>query len=192
MSLPPTLNTTPTLSHVYRFRVTSAVTSQAIHVGDVMGIFGTMTTILNSQVVSWASTFRLKKLVAWPPQNAGADLVYINWSASASQGFVKDEQKIMTLPDGITVTGSVTAVPPPRSLVSDWISNGISSGSVLFYVTAPAGAIIDVHATYTLVNALNNVAVTVATATPLGAVYYLALDGPSSNKIQPFGLPSTH
>jgi len=105
---------------------------------------------------------------------------------------VKDEQKIATLPDGITVTGSMTVRPDPKSLASDWISNGVTSSSVLFYVTAPGGAIIDVHTSFTLVNALNNMTVSVATATPLGAVYYLALDGPANNKIQPFGLPSTH
>jgi len=192
MSLPPVIQTTPTLSHVFRFRVVSAVSSLAVHVGDIMGIFGNMTTIVNSQVVSFASTFKLRQIVAWPPQNAGSDLVFINWSASATSGFVKDDQRVMTLPDGITVTGSLTSRPNPKSLASNWISNGVTSSAVLFYVTAPAGAIIDLHAAFTMVNSLNNLAVTVATATPLGAVYYLALDGPSSNKIQPFGLPSTH
>jgi len=190
--LPPQLNTTPTFRHTYRFRVTTAVTSQPVTLGSIMGALGGMVTVANSAFATWTSTFQIRRFVAWPPQNAGADLVYLNWSAAATSGYVKDEQMIQTLPDGITVTKGMVFRPPAKSLASDWLSNGLAATVQVVYITAPAGAIIDLEVAQTLVNSLNNINLSITVGAVLGSVYYLALDGATANKIQPFGLPSTH
>jgi len=60
----------------------------------------------------------------------------------------------------------------------------------MFNITTNAEAIIDLAVDYRISNVFSPVASTVAAGT-LGSVYYLALDGPSSNKLQVVGLPTT-
>jgi hypothetical protein len=189
-SLPPPFNSTIKVSHVYRFRCATSVIGAGVSIADIFGAIGGMVTTANSLLTSFASSFRLKKFVAWPPQVAGADLVYINWSSAAAAGFVEDKQIVDTLPDGITVTRAMVARPPANSLLRDWIASAATPANVC-YITCPAGAIIDMHVEFTVSNCLGTLQNTIATGL-LGQVFYLALDGPSTNKLQPFGIPTTH
>jgi hypothetical protein len=94
------------------------------------------------------------------------------------------------MPTGITVDRPVRAKPPPKSYLSMWQISGQNSTDPLFQITAATGSILEVRGVYTLSSDYLPPNITIATGT-LGAVLYLALDGPSSNKIQPLGLPTS-
>jgi hypothetical protein len=190
MSLPPMLEVVPSLTKTYRFRASSALSGVGIGVGGILGALGGITTVVNSKVTAWASSFKINHFHIWLPAVAGLDNVFIDWAPAGSAGFVKDEAKIFTVPDGITVTNVLEFRPPAKTLASYWNNATVSLGTLLAGITAPAGTIVDLNVSYTLSNVTAPIQQTV-TAAVLGSVYYLALDGAGSNKLVPLGVPTT-
>jgi hypothetical protein len=137
-----------------------------------------------------ASSFRLNKITIWPPQNAGSDLAYVTWSSNWAS-FEKDDEKIATLPDGISVPTAMVFVPPKRAVTGFWVSSGLTTEN-MFIVVCAVGSIIDVDLSWTICNTFVNQSIAGLASVSIGTVYYLALDGASSNKLVPMGLPSTH
>jgi hypothetical protein len=64
-------------------------------------------------------------------------------------------------------------------------------GLSVFLITCTVGSVVDVHVSFRTSGAIAAGTHSVTTAT-LGNIYYLALDGPSSNVYVPVGLPTTH
>jgi len=187
-SLPPSFNATPTVHQRFRFRASGAASGVGVAATSIIGALGVIGTVTNSDVASWASSFKIRSVTIWPPQVAGSDLAFLEWTAGSST-FTKDETKVMAIPDGITATGPVVFRPPPKSLYSDWIAAG--NAGFLFTITCATGSIIDLDVDYTTSVALSNLIIPVATAV-IGTVYYLALDGATTNKFVPVALPTTH
>ena len=191
VSVPRKLQTTPKVRHTYRFRVTTTG-SYSIQTGFISGACGAV-GITSTTVQNIASSFKLRKFTIYPPATAigtsDTVLVYFNYATAA--GFVRDESFSASVPDGITTTGALTFVPPKKSLLDTWLSTQLSFSNTCCTIAAPAGAIIDMDIEYTLMN-LNSgySATTVATAT-VGRMYYMPLDGVSSNKIQAQGVTTT-
>jgi hypothetical protein len=181
--LPPRLDLNPTKSQVYRFKTTAAETA-GVHVGDLLGVIGGVATVANSKIAAIASSVRLRKVTVWPPGSisTSASSVSLEW-APGSSSQVPDDAVDRTIPLGITATGALSFVPPKMSLASFWITSADSTATV-FLITAPAGAVIDVHLDYKISMSLEPLLITVATAT-LGNYYYLALDGAANNKYVP-------
>jgi hypothetical protein len=69
--------------------------------------------------------------------------------------------------------------------------NGTISSTPVFTISCQVGGVIYLTLQLCLQNSLTGVGASVSTAA-LGSGYYLALDGPTSNRIQPIGLPTTH
>jgi len=188
-SLPPALNTVPTVSHVFRFTNSATVTS-TISIGNIIGILGVQGTVVNTTAASIASTFRVKKICVWPglPFTAGSETnAEVIWAGSA--GTVKDLSIDRSIPGGVTVDRPFETSPPQGSLASFW-QDGSTASSTLFSITAFQGSVVDVHVTYTIRNNQAGQSFTVATAA-LGALYYLYLDGSVQHKWTPVGVPAT-
>jgi hypothetical protein len=188
-SLPPPIQGTIVASHIFRYRAVAAA-ANSISIADMLFAMGSM-GVTTTSVFSLASSFRLKSVTIWPPQVSAADVVFVEWATAGSLGYVKDDEKITAIPDGITVTTALTFVPPRGSIASDWVSSGASTGSNYFNLTSPAGTIIDMSVDFTIANAFANVTFSVSSATP-GHVYFSALDGFVANNLIPIGLSSTH
>jgi len=195
MALPPEINLTPTLSHVYRF-ICATTTSATIQAIQLFGALGGICSATNSVVSTWASSARIRKVVVWPsPSSSAGDSPFIDWFFSDTSLF-PDESRSVSLPEGVTVTEPLTFVPPRNSLCGMWVNSTATSTFSLFNLSITAGTIVDLHVDLTLglTNSTSSslYQLTVATGA-LGNVYYLALDGPGNNKITPVpGVPTTH
>jgi len=109
------------------------------------------------------------------------------WSNGLTS-FVKDVLQSDNIPQGITQGECVILNPPAKSLVSDWTT---ATGN-LFVLLLTTGSIVDVKIDYTVTAEFIASPVTGVSTCTLGSAYYLALDGVTSNKIQPVALTSTH
>ncbi len=188
---PPPIQTTPTIKHTFRFRCTQTA-SYAIQTGFLSGACGALATS-STTVQNLASSIKLHHINVYMPATAAgtADTALVYWNYSTAAGFVKDDSISESVPDGVTTSGALVFKPPKDSLAHNWLSTTLSFSNTAFTIALPVGAIIDVHISYTLMN--NNAgysATTVSTATT-GRIYYLALDGVSSNKLVPQGITTT-
>jgi len=187
-SLPPKLALTPVVRKAFRFKATaSSLTS--VTVGSLLGVLGGVGTTVVA-VKQIASAVKLMKVVVWPsPSTSSADTVLLNWAQGAS-GQDPDEVEDETLPEGVSITRSMSFVPPTRSLAGFWITSTDASSTV-FQIQAPVGSVVDVSLHLCITDAFASSTVVVASAV-IGTYYYLALDGPASNVYVPTGLPTTH
>jgi len=188
-SLPPPLNLVVSYNKTFRFQSTSA-TSSSVTVGALLGAAGTICTTANTGVTTMSSAVRLRKITIFPsPSSTGVGYSEI-YFASSNTGYAPDKLKAIDIPEGVTDTRPVTFVPPAKSLVDDWM-NSIIATQVVFYGQISVGSIIDVELDLCLSTVLAPVQITIATGT-LGNVYYLPLDGPSSNRWQSSHMNTTH
>jgi len=187
-SLPPVLDLTPNVSHVYRFQVASSG-SYTITGAGIAGALGVMAYGIAS-VGTWASSFKIRKVTVWPsPSSSAVSGATLAWAA----GTISQEKDVLvdrTLPSGVSVTDSVSFAPPASTLAGMWLSL-LAFSSDIFVIDVESGSIIDLAVSYTLSNSFSTDGIVVASAV-VGQPYYLALDGPASNKIVPVGLPTTH
>lgn len=198
--LPPAINIVPTInSEVKRFFNSAAGTASSITIGDIAGCLGGICTALNTTLSCWASSFRLRHIDVYPaanPTGGPPAQVGVEWSVGLST-FIPDKAVNTVLPAGITVAQKLRFVPPKQALCGDWINvNGVANTIAFVTTNLNEGAIIDVCLDWTCGVVVSTVGtltqVSIVTGT-VGNVYYLALDGPSSNKLQPVvGLPTTH
>lgn len=190
-SLPPELSTTPTLSHTFRFRAHSALVGVGVTAESLLGICGGVCTVINSTIRHTASSLKISHVHAWLPGSlTGNDSIFIDWAAAGFGGRGPDKGRLITIPDGVTVTDRLDFKPPPDSLCQFWYNTSLTGSTVLFVVSAPTGSVFDVHVTYTDSASLAGYNSTIASGV-VGSRYYLALDGPASNLIRPLGVPTT-
>jgi len=189
-SLPPTLQVTPCVNHTFRFANPTAA-SVTISVGNIAGALGGICTVVNSKVTMVATSFKIRKITVWSSaSSSAASNVVLDWAAG-SDNQVPDESKIRSIPEGITETGALVFMPPKNSLAGFWIivTAGVVADGV-FSLALPAGSIVDLLVDYRTSNVFPAQDATVIVGV-LKTFYYLALDGPGSNKLPPLGLPTT-
>lgn len=191
-SLPPANETSITVRHKFRFSP-SGSTAEPVTIGNVLGAIGGICTVVNSSIVSLASSFKIHKVSCWPSTSTSETQFEVVWSATAAGGYMKDSSPGQDMPAGMTVTKPARAVPPPNSLAREWLSTGISGGGgdTIFTIQAQSGSVVELDVSFTIKNNLGGITNTVTTAV-LGAFYYLALDGPTSNVFVPLRVPTTH
>jgi hypothetical protein len=187
VSLPPMIQLTPIVKHVFRFRVTSTVNGTNVGVGGILGALGNIASATTT-LRNLATAFRIHSVKLWLPGGSTGINSYIDWSNSATFGISPDYAIDKTTPDGITDTGVLVFKPPAKSLAGYWLANSISGGSGVFAVTALAGSILDLEVSYCLANVYGTSSVTITGPATVGNMYYLALNGPATNTIQPVGL----
>jgi len=190
ISIPPPFEATMTLRHRFYFLVEASPSVSAVITDRMIrGACGGICTAANSKVMPWASTIKVNAVDVWPPASTAAGTTADVYWVSTGTEFVKDEEKYRVVPEGVTVTGRMRFTPPPQMLISDWIADaGAATG--VFGVVLLNGTVVVLDVSFTLSNNFVGVTNTVGVGT-LSSIYYLALDGPSSNKIVPQGVPTT-
>jgi hypothetical protein len=188
-NLPPMLELTPKVSKTYRFQVQGASFAGAITVIDVIGALGGIASAATA-LRCWASCFKINKITVWPSQSSStsASDVAIDWAAGESSQ-VPDEAFDVSLPAGITNTKALVFHPPKMSLAGFWITTADTSVPVFAFTALPEGSVVDLSVDFRLCNTIEPNLVIVSGATA-GDVYYLALDGPTSNILIPTGMPT--
>jgi hypothetical protein len=186
LSLPPPLEITPLVEHVFRFSATSGGTA-TISAADVIGALGTVCTVTNSTVRPFASSFRIKAVKLWSAVSSSTAFnESVVWTlATGSQ--MKDEEVSESFPTGVSVSRNLTSSPPKGTLAAMW---QVANTNSLFTLQINAGSIVDLVIEYTLSNQFVSGTQSVSTGV-LGNIYYLYLDGASAIML-PVGLPSTH
>jgi hypothetical protein len=188
-ALPPALQTSPEVAHTFRFAADAALTAANITVRDVIAATGNICIVANSDLNSFASCVKVKSLTVWAPSSSSMKSIALSWAAESS-GREPDEVVNKAVPAGMTLPSSLVFVPPSWALAGFWQIGPAAPTAVMFQISVPAGAIVDLSVSLRLSNTQTPVQSTVGSAA-LGSVYYLALDGPGSNKLLPLGLPTT-
>jgi hypothetical protein len=192
VQLPPMINNVPVVHTTFRYYIQSSSAPVSVSMQDVFGACGGISTS-SVGFKPWASSFKIKKIRAWPAESATSDAedIALNWNTGFT-GQVKDEIKSADVPRGVTVTKMVEFKPPAKSLCGDWVlATAPNLTSNLFTLVGQPGTIIDLHISFTLVGAIQAGTITTASATT-GVATYLALDGASSNTVIPAHLPTTN
>jgi len=177
--------------HRFRFLATAGG-GYTVSAANVLGAIGGIIDVVNGALICWAGSFKIIEITLYESAQSVASVSSgIVFIGSGNLGYNKDDYWTnTTIPyDRPTV---VRRRPPPKSLVGEWISTGVASlTNSLFTIDCSIGSTVDLVVDFTLLNLASAASVTVATGT-LGGTYYLALDGPGSNKLVPVGLPTTH
>lgn len=187
--LPPAIDVNMTFRRRVYFGVPSGANLVNVTPATLCGALGTVCYVANSTVAAICSMVRINSVTMWTPYSVSVIPVQCElfWAAGATNN-TKEVDLVRPLPYGISNTGGMKFVPPADTLLDKWWKGSVTSS--LFTVYAPTGSILllDVEAQQS--NVFAGPTFTVSTAT-LGAQYFLALDGPSSNKIVPIGLTTT-
>jgi len=187
------LNAVITCRHTFRFQVVTGFAALInITGGNLAGIVGGTCSVVNSTVVSPASSMRVHRLTIWPPaQSAPTNPPEVTWFSPIT-AMEKDASKESILPAGITIERALVSTPPGKTLCSDWFATVAANNQPMFGLSnVAAGGVIDVDVSWTISNNLLGVNRSVATGV-VGTFYYLFLDGSTSHSIQPVGKPSTY
>jgi len=188
-SLPPQINNTLIVHSRIRY-VAGSSSTVSVSAQDLVGAFGGVCTVANSVFKPWASSMRIKKIIAWPSGGSAAGETDASmWWNSGISGANRDEEKSSDIPQGITNTRAVVFKPPAKSLACDWFAGSVGTTNI-FSLQCSTGTILDIHCDYTLANQFTSGTSAIATGT-LGGIYYLPLDGPSSHTYFPVHLPTT-
>jgi hypothetical protein len=184
-NLPPVLQYTTTVDHVYRFGCVTNSTLSAVTGATLATAIGGVATS-GSNLAAWASSFLIKKITIWPSAETASDSTpSVVWTSYGEQS--KDSVKGSALPQGITIEKALVTHPPRNSLASMW-QVVASNSNTLFTLTMEAGAIIDVHVVYTISNGLVGGATATTSGMTTGKVYYDYLDGVANAHFAPTGV----
>jgi len=189
VSLPPAIKIFPPRRMRMYFSNSTNTGSYAVSVGSLLGAFGGICTVTNSTVSTVHSSVRVLKVQLWPgPSTTAAGAADLTWSGAS--GNIPDDERIRPVPEGVSVTGVLTFTPPKASLAALWWDEP-DNGTTLFNIQGTPGSVVLVDVQLTQAQTVIPFPSTVATGT-VGTFYYLALDGPSSNKWTPIGVTTTH
>ncbi len=193
--LPPPLSTTDNVPFRRRYLVSATVGPVNVTRAFIGGALGGVCTIVNSTILAWASSFRIKRIIVWPAVASGAQTtceIYWSVGGGAEQQMSKDSAKVATMPSGITEDSPMVFRPPRNSYLTNWQQVGVDSSDVMFTIqNLTQGSVVDFEGVYTLANSAGGINITSVATASVGSVYYLALDGRASNKLVPQGLPTT-
>jgi len=185
----PQLETSIVCSHKFRFECT---TGESVNVSllNLFGILGNICTVANTTLVGWAGSLRLRKVEIYESaQSVSTVNSVINWYTNSNANLADKLTLNSTIP--YDLPSKNVSIPPKNTLASFWWNTSSSSSLALFGLQTAVGSIVDVTIDFTLGNQAGGYMQIVSTAN-LAGDYYLALDGPASNKLVPLGLPTTH
>jgi hypothetical protein len=180
-------NASITGRHSLRFVATAGVSSDLVTVPKLLAAMGGICTITNSQLVSWASSIRVRRVTIFESAQGVATVSSEVLWANATDVNSKDETiSASTVP--YDRPSMLSSQPPKSSLASFWWNS--SATTPLFALTCSIGSVIQVDVEFTLSNALTGATAAIATGSQ-GSPYFMYLDGPSTHVLLPVGVPTT-
>jgi hypothetical protein len=186
--LPPTIDTTTNFTHVYRFK-SGVGTSVNVATGDLFACAGCVASS-STNAYAFCSSVRIRRITVWlSPSSTASQSAAIIWVVNSGAIGEKDTFKLKSLPEGITVTDSVTFRPPPKTFGDLWFASSSNLTDIIFQLTTPSGSIVDVELDLTIGNSLSgNVQANTGSGMTPGVVYYGGLDSFVSTNYVPLGL----
>jgi len=199
---PPQHDVGMPLRHVFRYTAANLSSITNITAQDILGSAGVYTLAANSSVVTWYTSFKIHRVRVWA-YTTSADPTELPVSISLEFGrgppgaFTFAANKMF---NDVSLNAAQPAfldcIPPSGSIASFWNQQ---TSDIMFTLTsaqsgvgAAGSVIIDLDLSLQTVGDVSGSSIAVATAA-LGASYFLALDGPSSNLLVPVApLPTTH
>jgi len=179
VSLPPKLNTTVEFKHVYRYACRTGNTLSPVTGADLLLCCGAV-ALTATTAAGFTSSVKVHSIKIWTAPNATAtDSAAVQWQ-SPIIAVEKDVYMDQSVPVGVTITGASVFTPPADTFCAKWLTN---TSLAVFSITAPQGSLVDVCLSGTFSNALGSSVATAATGLTVGAVYYGALDGATTNSV---------
>jgi len=182
-SIPP-LRSNVVKHHRFRFTASSACVKSQITGTTLLGACGVVGTVVNTTGAYVNRTVRLRSVHVWAPTatSNSPTTCAVEWLGSANS----PNLEISDTSINVSKPASLHVKPPPNSLASFW--TGFSS--TIFLLDCPGGSVVDVSVDYIEMDTTTPVT-TGLTTVALGVLYYLALDGPATNKLVPVSLTTT-
>ncbi len=183
----PQLRTNVGLRHTFRYRASSALSTVSIQDQQVLAALGTVCTVLNTTVAVLAKTYRFKRIEMWAPVVTNGTPVTLTVEFSQTLGpnrEFSDTAISQNMPAHLKILPSQLK----DSTVMFWKTYTSASAMVL---SCPAGTIIDIEVEYILDDDAAILPLVSVAAGTLAFLYFLALDGPSTNLLVPVGLQTT-
>jgi hypothetical protein len=186
--LPPKWDATGRFSRKMRFVANTAGTNLAlVSANDIFGALGGTCTTTNSVLTCWFSSFRISQVCVFLPGGSTASIIW----ASPTPGIGPDTEPTTAILTNNTIPHCIVSKPPTHSMSDRWVNSAETGTTLMFTISVPQSAVIDVQLSFTLSNNFTPQSVTIATGV-LASPYYLALDGPTTNNMRPVDLPTTH
>jgi len=186
--LPPKWDATGRFSRKMRFVASTAGTNlAAVSCNDIFAALGGTCTTTNSVLTCWFSSFKISQVCVFLPGGATASIIW----ASPTPGIGPDTEPTTAILTNNTIPHCIVSKPPSNSMSDRWVNSVETGTTLMFTISVPQGAVIDIQLAFTLSNNFTPQTTTIATGT-LGSPYYLALDGPTTNNMRPVDLPTTH
>lgn len=179
--MPPQINVVPRSRHTFRFVATSTFTGN-INSNDLLAVPGGVTIITNNTIRGIASSMRIHRISIFPASGSYANIAWFDGVHAQDIELNQDQ------PLGTTLPTVVSSSPPSGTLTADWFNSGLNA--IIVGLLVPIGSVVDVDLEWTTTNSYVGVNVNIVTG-PQGTFYYGYLDGTTSHKLQPVGLPNT-
>lgn len=204
LSKPPPFEALIKKRHTFRF-VSSSAYSGDITAGDIAGALGGICTVANTTLACYNLGFKINSVELWAAGSESTPVqVSLTWGAGdtsaalpATGGAYLAGFLPSTISDtsvGVSQSAHIKAYPPKNSLSGNWFTlQNFPSATVAFGLNVPQGCTIDLNISYFEQSGLDysDVNVNISNGT-LSDIYYLALDGPTSNKLVPINMITTH
>ncbi len=171
---PPSLNSTITVKHVFRFQATAALSGLTVSQTSLLNLLNVATAATTSTRLF--SALRIDKVRIWGPM--ASDLVPVTVSIEypiVAQAFSNAPKLFSDTSMGSGIAAYVEAKPPAGSLASAWLS-GIG-GLTLIQLNGPDNSVVDLHVTMVLQNGETPVAGNTLSGATAGEVTAGRLDG---------------
>jgi hypothetical protein len=190
------------LRHTFRFASANLSSITSISAQDILGAAGVYTSVVNSSVVAWYTSFKIHRVRVWAyttssdPTELPVSLS-LEFGGGAVGAATFGSNKLY---NDVSLNSAQPAfldvVPPTGSISSFW--NQLTT-DVMFTLTvaqsaigAAGSVILDLDLSLQTIGDVTGSSIAVSTAAA-GSSYFLALDGPSSNTLIPVApLPTTH
>jgi hypothetical protein len=186
--LPPKWDATGRFGRKMRFVASTAGTNLAlVSANDIFACLGGTCTTANSVLTCWFSSFRISQICVFLPGGSTASIIW----ASPTPGLGPDTEPTTAILTNNTIPHCIVSKPPSHSMSDRWVNSAETGTTLMFTISVPQSAVIDVQLAFTLSNNFTPQQTTI-TAGTLANPYYLALDGPTTNNMRPVDLPTTH
>jgi hypothetical protein len=186
-AIPPELQITPAMRHVFRFQSSSTLTNVALTLGNFAGICGCYCTTANTLLKFVASSVKIHRISIF---TASGGTSSIEWLYPLNY-MGPDRESLRDMPTGLTTPSRFTTSPPSDSLASDWANTNLGSSTAMVNITTLQGSVIDVDISWTTKNVYDNSYTSGVTTATLNSYYYLPLDGTTTHLLGAIGLPTT-
>jgi hypothetical protein len=173
-------------NHKFRYTASTAVAS-SITCNDILGAIGVIGTVVNTTAVYLARTFRIKRIEIWSPTSSSTTSATCSVNFLSSALLQTPSMEISDTSINVSQPAHIVCRPQKGAITSFWQQ---TSTDGLFFLSCPGGSVVDIDIEFILND--STVITTVALAAVLlGGVYYLALNGPSTNTLVPVSMRTT-